>query len=177
MTVPPEPNRADGADEPAPPDFDPYRYGKPDHPIPPEYAPPGYVPPVPPAPAAPSPAQYPGYSYPPPPPGYPPYGAPRAGNGKATIALVLGILSIVFCWLSIFDLVLAVPAGQTGFGSFLEFETVTLCPIDTRCVVRERLSADEIAWLDAYHARVRECLLPLVDGAARDWLLARTEAL
>ena len=75
------------------------------------------------------------------------------------------------------NLVLAVPAGQTEFGAFLEFETVTLCPIDTRCVVRAQLSADEIAWLDAYHARVRECLLPLVDGAARDWLLARTEPL
>ncbi|GAA0775564.1 aminopeptidase P family protein [Castellaniella ginsengisoli] len=75
------------------------------------------------------------------------------------------------------NLVLAVPAGQTGFGSFLAFETVTLCPIDTRCVVREQLSADETAWLDAYHARVRERLLPLVDGAARDWLLARTEPL
>ncbi len=75
------------------------------------------------------------------------------------------------------NLVLAVPAGRSEFGAFLEFETVTLCPIDTRCVVRERLSADEIAWLDAYHARVRERLLPLVDGAARDWLLARTEAL
>nr|WP_276808158.1 aminopeptidase P family protein [Castellaniella defragrans] len=75
------------------------------------------------------------------------------------------------------NLVLAVPAGRSEFGAFLEFETVTLCPIDTRCVMRERLSADEIAWLDAYHARVRERLLPLVDGAARDWLLARTEAL
>lgn len=75
------------------------------------------------------------------------------------------------------NLVLAVPAEQTEFGAFLEFETVTLCPIDTRCVVREHLSADEIAWLDAYHARVRERLLPLVSGAARDWLLARTEPL
>lgn len=75
------------------------------------------------------------------------------------------------------NLVLAVPAEQTEFGAFLEFETVTLCPIDTRCIVREHLSADEIAWLDAYHARVRERLLPLVSGAARDWLLARTEPL
>ncbi len=73
------------------------------------------------------------------------------------------------------NLVLAVPAAQTAFGSFLGFETVTLCPIDTRCVVRELLSADERDWLDGYHRQVRERLLPLVDGAARDWLLARTE--
>lgn len=75
------------------------------------------------------------------------------------------------------NLVLAVPVAQTAFGSFLGFETVTLCPIDTRCVVRELLSADELDWLNGYHEQVRERLLPLVDGAARGWLLARTEAL
>lgn len=75
------------------------------------------------------------------------------------------------------NLVLAVPDGQTAFGDFLAFETVTLCPIDTRCVLREQLSSTEIDWLNGYHARVRERLLPLVDGAARDWLLVRTEAL
>ncbi|HET8596680.1 MAG TPA: aminopeptidase P family protein [Castellaniella sp.] len=75
------------------------------------------------------------------------------------------------------NLVLAVPAAQTAFGSFLAFETVTLCPIDTRCVVRELLSPEELDWLNGYHEQVRERLLPLVDGAARDWLLARTEPL
>ncbi len=75
------------------------------------------------------------------------------------------------------NLVLAVPVERTEFGTFLAFETVTLCPIDTRCIVQERLSADEIAWLNTYHAQVRDRLLPLVDGAARDWLLERTEPL
>ncbi|WP_373278630.1 M24 family metallopeptidase [Castellaniella caeni] len=75
------------------------------------------------------------------------------------------------------NLVLAVPALQTAFGTFLAFETVTLCPIDTRCVVRELLSADELDWLNGYHEQVRAGLLPLVDSAARDWLLARTEPL
>jgi Xaa-Pro aminopeptidase len=75
------------------------------------------------------------------------------------------------------NLVLAVPVERTEFGTFLAFETVTLCPIDTRCIVQERLSADEIAWLNTYHAQVRDCLLPLVDGAARDWLLERTEVI
>ena len=60
------------------------------------------------------------------------------------------------------NLVLAVPAQQTEFGDFLAFETVTLCPIDTRCIVRDQLSAAETAWLNAYHAMVRERLLPLV---------------
>jgi Xaa-Pro aminopeptidase len=53
-------------------------------------------------------------------------------------------------------------AGHHGpratFGEFLEFETLTLCPIDTRCIDRALLRADEIAWLNAYHATVRERL-------------------
>lgn len=61
-------------------------------------------------------------------------------------------------------------AAQTEFGEFLGFETLTLCPIDRRCIERDMLDAGEIAWLDAYHAEVRERLLPRVQGAARQWL-------
>jgi Xaa-Pro aminopeptidase len=75
------------------------------------------------------------------------------------------------------NLVLNVPArtpeGDT-FGEFLEFETLTLCPIDTRCIDKRLLRADEIAWLDAYHAMVRERLAPKVSGAALAWLEERT---
>lgn len=60
------------------------------------------------------------------------------------------------------------------FGEFLEFETLTLCPIDTRCIDRNLLRADEIAWLNAYHATVRERLAPLVAGDALAWLTVRT---
>jgi Xaa-Pro aminopeptidase len=76
------------------------------------------------------------------------------------------------------NLVLAVPAATTEgsfFGEFLAFETLTLCPIDTRCLERSLLSDVELQWLNAYHATVRERLAPRVQGAARDWLLARTE--
>lgn len=62
-------------------------------------------------------------------------------------------------------------------GEFLCFETLTLCPIDTRCIDRDLMRSDEIDWLDDYHATVRQRLLPLVSGAARDWLIARTEPL
>ena len=75
------------------------------------------------------------------------------------------------------NLVLNVPAAAlegSEFGEFLEFETLTLCPIDTRCIERALLRADEIAWLDAYHATVRSRLAPLVNGAALDWLMVRT---
>jgi Xaa-Pro aminopeptidase len=56
----------------------------------------------------------------------------------------------------------------------LGFETLTLCPIDMRAVDRTALSRDEIAWIDTYHARVRDEISPLVDTATRDWLFRAT---
>ena len=73
------------------------------------------------------------------------------------------------------NLVLAVPAENTEFGEFLRFETLTLCPIHTRCIERDLLSSDEIDWLNAYHAEVARRIGPLVSGAARDWLRQRTQ--
>jgi Xaa-Pro aminopeptidase len=74
------------------------------------------------------------------------------------------------------NLVLNVPSAlRDEFGEFLEFETLTLCPIDTRCIVRSLLDAAEIAWLNAYHATVRARLAPRVGGDALAWLLLRTE--
>ncbi|MCE9659172.1 MAG: aminopeptidase P family protein [Burkholderiales bacterium] len=78
------------------------------------------------------------------------------------------------------NLVLSVPAAagvSSEFGEFLEFETLTLCPIDTRCLEPALLRADEIAWLNAYHVTVRERLAPLVNGAALAWLTLRTAPL
>lgn len=72
------------------------------------------------------------------------------------------------------NLVATVPAGGGEFGEFLAFETLTLCPIDSRLLEPALLDAVEIAWLDAYHAKVRERLLPLLaDGGDRAWLEAR----
>lgn len=75
------------------------------------------------------------------------------------------------------NLVLTIPAGTSELGEFLGFETLTLCPIDTRCVDASMLDARERAWLDGYHAEVRTRLLPHVDGDARAWLLRATEPL
>lgn len=74
------------------------------------------------------------------------------------------------------NLVANIPIGANEFGDFLEFETLTLCPIDTRCIEPGMLSRTDVAWLNAYHVTVRERLLPLVDGDATAWLLRRTEA-
>lgn len=97
---------------------DPYRYGLPDRPPPPEFAPPGWTPPA-------------GYYLPPPPPPGPhgPYGPPppgwlpppqhaweqrEPGRGKAITALVLGIASIPLCLLSFLDFFLVMAAVAFG---------------------------------------------------------------
>ncbi|MEE8615672.1 MAG: aminopeptidase P family protein [Roseateles sp.] len=66
---------------------------------------------------------------------------------------------------------------NNAFGEMLAFETLTLCPIDTRCIDLGLMRDDEIDWLNDYHATVRERLQPLVSGAALDWLIARTAPL
>ena len=75
------------------------------------------------------------------------------------------------------NLVLNRPVGQTEFGEFLQFETLTLCPIDTRCIEPSLLRDDEKRWLNDYHATVRSRLLPLLSGDALAWLENRTVAL
>ena len=60
-------------------------------------------------------------------------------------------------------------------GTWLCMEPLTLCPIDTRPIIREMMLPDEIAYLNKYHARVREALLPgLDDEADKAWLLEKT---
>lgn len=119
--APSEPLSADPVsfDKPAEP-FDPYRYGAPEQPVPPEYAPPGYTPPPitsapgaargaaqrpPYAPSRPAYGQPAQHGYIAPPPYAQQYPQPRTGNGKAIAALVLGVLAIVFCWTSLLDIV------------------------------------------------------------------------
>jgi Xaa-Pro aminopeptidase len=60
---------------------------------------------------------------------------------------------------------------------YLEFETLTLAPIDLNCIDLELLTGPEKAWLNAYHARVREVVGPQVDDATRAWLVEATKAI
>jgi len=74
------------------------------------------------------------------------------------------------------NLVMNVPAATpegSSFAEMLEFETLTLCPIDTTCIERSLLRDDEAAWLDAYHATVLQRLAPRVQGEALAWLQRR----
>ncbi|UVL33107.1 aminopeptidase P family protein [Pseudomonas sp. B21-041] len=68
-------------------------------------------------------------------------------------------------------------AGSSEFGEFLKFETLTLCPIDTRCLLPALLTEEEKQWFNSYHTEVRERLSPLLEGAALEWLNTRTAAI
>ena len=66
---------------------------------------------------------------------------------------------------------LVVPYRETGFGRFLQFEPLTLCPIDTAPVITDMLTGDEKAWLNAYHRTVFDRIALLLDDEAdRQWL-------
>lgn len=68
------------------------------------------------------------------------------------------------------NLVLTVPAGEGMFGRYLKFETMTLCPICTKGIVRELLTQEEADWLNQYHRTVYEKLSPDLDEDERYWL-------
>ena len=75
------------------------------------------------------------------------------------------------------NLMLTVPAGEGLFGRYLEFETVTLCPICTRGIIRELLTQEEIDWLNDYHQMVYEQLSPLLNEDERNWLKQACESI
>ena len=64
-----------------------------------------------------------------------------------------------------------VPSAEKPLNAF---ETLTLVPIDTRLIEPAMLTAGERTWFDAYQARVREALAPILDTTTRAWLLAAT---
>ena len=66
---------------------------------------------------------------------------------------------------------------DTTYGQFLEFETLTLCPINLTCIVLDLLSHDEKAWLNQYHQIVRERLAPHLEGDVLNWLNENTQAI
>lgn len=69
---------------------------------------------------------------------------------------------------------IVVSDGESDFGRFCHLEALTLCPIDRAPILLSMLSSEEIAYIDAYHARVWEELSPLVEGADKKWLRQAT---
>ena len=72
------------------------------------------------------------------------------------------------------NLVLVQPVEDPAERAMLGFETLTLAPIDRNLIEPSLLDEEEIAWLDAYHTRVRETLTPLVDPETARWLANAT---
>ena len=65
---------------------------------------------------------------------------------------------------------LVVPYMETEFGKFLQFESLTLCPIDKTPVIIEMLTPEEIGWLNEYHQTVFNKLSPFLDAGETVWL-------
>ena len=65
---------------------------------------------------------------------------------------------------------LIVPYKETEFGKFLQFESLTLCPIDKAPIVREMMTQEEIQWLNDYHQRVFDTLSPHLSAEEAAWL-------
>ena len=68
------------------------------------------------------------------------------------------------------NLVTVIQVESDAENPLLGFETLTLTPIDRALVVADMLDGAEVAWLDAYHARVLDEITPLVDEATAEWL-------
>ena len=75
------------------------------------------------------------------------------------------------------NLVLCVEDCENEFGSFLRFETITLCHFDTSAVIVNLLTEDEKAWLNAYNARVFETLSPMLPAEIASWLEEKCRAI
>ena len=65
---------------------------------------------------------------------------------------------------------LVVPYMETEFGKFLQFESLTLCPIDKSPIVVEMLTREEIDWLNGYHQHVYDTLSPHLTSEENEWL-------
>jgi len=64
---------------------------------------------------------------------------------------------------------------DTEFGRFLQFEPLTLCPIDTTPILKDELLDEEVAWLNDYHQHVYDMLAPHLEGADLEWLRDATQ--
>ncbi len=70
---------------------------------------------------------------------------------------------------------LIVPGEETECGSFLKFEPLTICPIDTAPIIKEWLSAEEKQWVNDYHKTVYEQLSPYLNEEEQTWLRDATK--
>ena len=67
--------------------------------------------------------------------------------------------------------------GKGMFGEYLQFETLTLCPICTKGIIKEMLSDEEVEWLNNYHHNVYQTISPLLAKEEKQWLKQATQAI
>jgi Xaa-Pro aminopeptidase len=108
-----------------------------------------------------------------------PHRISKAANGQALLPGMIvsnepGYYKTGAYGIRIENLVLVRPDDGDAEREMLAFETLTLAPIDRNLIELSLLEKDEVAWLDAYHQRVRETLTPLVDAETARWLAAAT---
>ncbi|MGL4364207.1 MAG: M24 family metallopeptidase C-terminal domain-containing protein, partial [Bacteroidales bacterium] len=72
------------------------------------------------------------------------------------------------------NLILTVKDGESDFGEFLSFETLTLCPFDLTAIDTSLLSTSDISQINVYHAEVYEKLSPLLSKEEKDFLQQKT---
>ena len=72
---------------------------------------------------------------------------------------------------------LVTPYKETEFGKFLQFESLTLCPINKEPIIMDMLLPEEIEWLNTYHQRVFDTLSPHLDATETEWLRIACEPL
>jgi len=75
------------------------------------------------------------------------------------------------------NLILTIKDKETAFGSFLKFETLTLCPIDKRAIDASLLDEAEKNWLNNYHQKVFNLLAPQLSDEEKNWLKECTNSL
>lgn len=75
------------------------------------------------------------------------------------------------------NLILTKKAMETEFGTFYDFEELTLFPFDLRLFDTSIMSDAEIEWVNKYHTEVRERLTPMLDAEQAAWLAEKTRPL
>ena len=63
------------------------------------------------------------------------------------------------------------------FGEYFKFETITLCPICKKGIIKDMLTAEEVKWFNDYHRNVYEKLSPSLNEEEKKWLLEATKAI
>ncbi|MCU4175526.1 aminopeptidase P family protein [Carboxylicivirga sp. N1Y90] len=75
------------------------------------------------------------------------------------------------------NLILCNKALRSEFGNFMNFETLTLCPIDLNAVDTNLLTDEEKIWLNDYHSKVRDLLEQQLEGDVKEWLKLKTQSI